>query len=818
MMAVLTPVAANAAPDVLTAALQTAALGLPIFPVHGIVEGKCSCGYEHDNNSAGKHPALGHTFHSATTDEAVVRSWFSRNPHLNYGVATGKEIIEEKMLVVIDVDSYKAGADEKLAAVVAEHGPLPETAEVITGGGGRHLYFYAPMNVQLKSKLGHEGIDLKSNGGYVIGPGSRHRSGDYYIWEGSSDPAEGQAIADLPDWVIKHFAKPVTASVLPQELKEDSPPLTAAEIEDIQRDLDAIPADERNIWLEVLMALKSRSDSRDMFAIADNWSQKSDKYVSSADVQKTWTSIKPKDRGITIKTLKRLADTERLRGVDVSQIVSAPPANPVVGEWSELEPFFNHKEASTYPLHALPAMMRDAVVEVQDYMQAPVAMVSSSALAALSLAAQALYNVKRDEGLVGPISLYLMSIAESGERKSSLDNYFMRGIREYEHECLVEAAPELKKHGVEMMAWEAKNKGILEKIQRAAAGQGKADANEAAADLDAHSMKKPIPPTIPRLTYGDTTAEALIRNLSQCWPSGGVISSEGGAVLGGHAMRRDSQMANLAVLNELWDGKLVKVDRRTSENFSVPCARLTVAVQVQPTALSEFMRGSENVRGSGFFARFLLSHPKSTQGTRQYKSPPTGWPKLERFNARIKEILNAKPNINEYGLQPATLELSPQAMEVWVSFYNAIEQRLGTSGDLKDVCDVASKAADNAARIAALFHVLEADGHLISAENMSGATKLAEWHLVESYRVFSKVALPPSLRAASLLEEWVVGRCRVQHHESITFKDIQQRGPNSLRMKKDLEAAVNVLVEHGRAKINSGKPKSIQPHPELLGA
>ncbi|EQD24414.1 MAG: hypothetical protein D084_Lepto4C00443G0001, partial [Leptospirillum sp. Group IV 'UBA BS'] len=53
-------------------------------------------------------------------------------------------------------------------------------------------------------------------------------------------------------------------------------------------------------------------------------------------------------------------------------------------------------------------------------------------LSALSLAGQGLANVRRGEGLEGPVSLYFLAIAESGERKTTIDGHFVQSIREWE--------------------------------------------------------------------------------------------------------------------------------------------------------------------------------------------------------------------------------------------------------------------------------------------------------------------------------------------------------------------------------------------------
>ena len=62
-----------------------------------------------------------------------------RRPRCNWGVATGIK----SGVFVVDVDPYHAGA-ETLASLEDEFGPLPATWEVLTGGGGRHLYFRYP--------------------------------------------------------------------------------------------------------------------------------------------------------------------------------------------------------------------------------------------------------------------------------------------------------------------------------------------------------------------------------------------------------------------------------------------------------------------------------------------------------------------------------------------------------------------------------------------------------------------------------------------------------------------------------------------------
>ena len=59
------------------------------------------------------------------------------------------------------------------------------------------------------------------------------------------------------------------------------------------------------------------------------------------------------------------------------------------------------------------------------FVQCPPALAACSALSALSLAGQALADVQRADELKGPTSLYLLAVAESGERKTTCDSLFL---------------------------------------------------------------------------------------------------------------------------------------------------------------------------------------------------------------------------------------------------------------------------------------------------------------------------------------------------------------------------------------------------------
>jgi hypothetical protein len=111
-----------------------------------------------------------------TLDE--LERWFSGR-RLNIGIVTG----HVSGVFVLDADTPEA-------LVWAESNMEPTNLRVRTGNGV-HLYYPLSADVQIRNKTrirvgagGRIGLDIRAEGGYVIGPGSVHPSGAIYTREG----------------------------------------------------------------------------------------------------------------------------------------------------------------------------------------------------------------------------------------------------------------------------------------------------------------------------------------------------------------------------------------------------------------------------------------------------------------------------------------------------------------------------------------------------------------------------------------------------------------------------------------------------------
>lgn len=487
-------------------------------------------------------------------------------------------------------------------------------------------------------------------------------------------------------------------------------------------------------------------------------------------------------------------------------------------DWPDPEPLTEPLDPLPYPADALPPLLRDAVREARAFVQAPVALVACSALAALSVAAQGLVNVRRDHQLVGPVSLYLLAVADSGERKTTCDTIFSPALRDWESGRLMAIAPDLAARDAAFAAFEAKKAGILDAIKHKR--RRSQDTAKEEGELDALAREAPPAIAVPRLLYADATPEALAHALATGWPTGGVLSAEAGAVFGAHGMGYDTILRNLALLNVLWDGGAIAVDRRSKPSFQLRDRRLTFGLMAQPEALRGFLeRAGTLPRGTGFIARFLIAWPASTQGTRAYRPAPAAMPAVERFGRRITALLDTPLATDARGgLTPTVLDLSPAAHAAWVRLHDLVERGLATGGEYQAVRDVAAKAAENAARLAALFHVLEhGPAGVIGTDHLLGAEVIVRWHLHEARRLLAELDTPPALAAAIRLDTWLLNEARATGSPRVPTTRVYQYGPACVRDNRALKEALATLTERGRARLEEeGRRRFVAVNPALL--
>ena len=119
---------------------------------------------------------------------------------------------------------------------------------------------------------------------------------------------------------------------------------------------------------------------------------------------------------------------------------------------------------AAYPVQAL-GPLRDAVEAVQGMTQAPVAIPAQSALAVASLAVQGFADVQTLGG-PRPLSLYCLTVARSGERKSACDAPLMAALRDHEKEAAKAQRDAIKTWEHEYALWKGERDRILAEAKK----------------------------------------------------------------------------------------------------------------------------------------------------------------------------------------------------------------------------------------------------------------------------------------------------------------------------------------------------------------
>ena len=135
---------------------------------------------------------------------------------------------------------------------------------------------------------------------------------------------------------------------------------------------------------------------------------------------------------------------------------------------------------------------------------------------------------------------------------------------------------------------------------------------------------------------------------------------------------------------------------------------------------------------------------------------------------------------------------------------------------MSDLRDVASKAADNVARLAALFHLFEHnDTDIINAGLIEAAGDIVTWHLFEAKRFLQQIATPSHVANAIKVDNYILRYCRDHKTSTLSQSFILQRG--AIRDAKTLKIALMELVEANRIKLfTEGKASMVEVNPELL--
>ncbi len=178
----------------------------------------------------------------------------------------------------------------------------------------------------------------------------------------------------------------------------------------------------------------------------------------------------------------------------------------------------------SYPVQSFPPVLRNVIQSLHNNSQIPVELIGNVVLAAISLSCQSLIEVIQPHtNMAEPCSLYLMTIAESGEGKTTINKQVMKPCYAFASSLIEQYEQHIADYKHQFKLWKIRQQA-LESNLRQAIRKGYTGENEEQA-INKHAENEPQRPFRPNFIYEDTTLKALVEGLSE-HPEAGFISDE----------------------------------------------------------------------------------------------------------------------------------------------------------------------------------------------------------------------------------------------------------------------------------------------------
>ena len=712
----------------MTSPVDYAARGWLIFPCHSIERGRCTCRLGADCGDPGKHPRTQHGFQDASADPIMISAWMDQWPNANWALRTGPET----GFTVIDIDPRNGGYDS-FQLLQQQRGPMPDTLRSATGGGGRHLFYTHPLGFIIPGVRGWmPGIDIKSNGGYVILPESTHKSGLSYRWINLDVMPPSELPADIAKMILD---RPTSSTG----------GCTSAGGFAIFGVLSGLPEGERNDAIFRFCCWLRRQFRDDWHFVLTNAAMANARCIPPLDEAELHKCID--------SAFKQDHDTLRSNALLWTQMINTS------GGWDDPLPLVTNDNLPAFPIEALPPAVGDMVLAVAEANQVPVDLAAIMGLTALSASLVGRVKLTLNPSWSETINVFALGLIDSGNRKSSTVKAMTRPLFDLQYELQQHARPMIN-------AAKAKKKALEDVAKAAAAALRKNPENQ---DLILRAEQANFAataftvPELPLLIVSDATPEALGMRLAEQAERLAVFDAEGGGLItmmGGQYGNRP----NLDLLLKAHDGDPTTIVRvKNQEPQALVSPQLTIGVLTQPEVLRQVI-GVEGAFDRGLVARFMISAPPDPLGQRKSRSAPVQTAVQSAYAGLLSSFVNALWSL----VDPHVMTIDPKAVVMLLNFHDEIEPRLAKDGDLRPLGGFAGKIVGSAARFAALHHLgrYGPTGLLlpINVDSVDCGIKLARY-AIEHYRyVMAATGFVTEIAIAERIFRW----CRRDQRSEFT--------------------------------------------------
>jgi putative DNA primase/helicase len=714
-------------------------------------------------------PAIKDFPHKATTDAAQIKAWWDGKSS-NIGISTSHYATDQALIVLdIDIKKGKRG-DLSLMQLELEGFELPPTFTVLTPSGGTHLYYRTPKALRQGVDLLGSGIDVRSLGGYVIGPGSSLDDKEYVITNKTQ-------IAPAPEWLIQRLGA-----------ARERDTTTTKTLPGIKPDRAAQRAKE---WLEKYAPIATEGEGGDAetFKVSAHLKDLGCSADQALELMLSWNErcLPPwSQEELETKVRNAFKYGREPRGVAAPEAVFTAVEEPLPDEWPEPEPLAEFlPDVAPFDLELMPHSLRPLVKDVAERMQVPLDFPAVAAIATLAGVTnrRAVIQPKRNDhtwtvvpnlwgGIVAPPGMLKSPVLTCMTQPARAIESEWRKAHDFKDQVYLS---ELESHKLEIAAWE-------QEFKKAAKKKGSA---ERPAKPESNLAK----PTLRRLVTSDATFESLHLVLSENPAGLFVIRDELTGWLAG--LERQGREQERAFFLECWNGDAAfTVDRIGRGSVHVPHACISLFGGIQPARLRDYLADAmrDGPSNDGLVQRFQLM---------VWPDIPPAWRYVDRqpdvdaleYAAQVYRRMAALE-----AAEPLRLQFDDEAQALFERWLTDLEQRI--RGEDAEVMQAhLSKYRSLMPSLALLFAL--ADGHtdcvpLSQAKLACGWCEYLETH---ARRVYSAQARPEQHAAIALSKRLSTGWKREDGF--FTVRDVYRSGWTALDSPDAARGALLVLEEYG---------------------
>ena len=437
----------------------------------------------------------------------------------------------------------------------------------------------------------------------------------------------------------------------------------------------------------------------------------------------------------------RVASSESAESRAVTGLSPVSPVSPHL----DIEPLPEIAPGAPFPIDAL-GEFAAAAEAVHEIVKTPLPICAASVLGSLSVCAQGASDVVLD-GRIEPLSLYLLTVAPSGARKSACDAIIFRAIRNWD-----------RVQGRVYYDEQQEYKRILARRK----GKG----------------PPPEPPADPKVLFTDATGEAVQRDARLGrYGTRGLVTDEGGRFFGGWSLTAERRLAGLSVYSALWDGGEITV-RRMGEgaSYTLHDRRVMLHIQVQAAVVKPFLT-DPLVACQGLLGRFLVAQVDTVPAREYVRGNAAECPGVERLYATHELLLSKAIEckaIDQGGVR-STLTLDKAAIRYWAVVHDGFEKlRAGATDEA--LASFYGKAPAHTLRIAGVLAAAHGEGD-IDTRRIQDASRIVQWYAADMERAQSYASVSSHDRDVMTFLHWL----RRHQGKTITARMIQRTSTQAVK-------------------------------------